>query len=262
MKKWNRIVIKVGTSTLAYPSYRMNIRRVEKLVKVLSDIKNSGVEILLVSSGAIAMGVGKLGLLQKPKDLAMKQACAAVGQCELMYVYDKLFSEYNHNVAQVLLTKEDLENPKRRDNFSNTIEQLIAYGTIPILNENDTVSTEEITSIGDYDTLASFVSEAVHADLLILLTDIDGLFTDDPRTNPNATFIHHVHTIDQSILDLAKGAGSKQGTGGMLTKVHAAGICLKDDIDMIIANGEKPEILYDILERKDVGTFFSKEEKL
>lgn len=262
MKKWNRIVIKVGTSTLAYPSYRMNIRRVEKLVKVLSDIKNSGVEILLVSSGAIAMGVGKLGLLQKPKDLAMKQACAAVGQCELMYVYDKLFSEYNHNVAQVLLTKEDLENPKRRDNFSNTIEQLIAYGTIPILNENDTVSTEEITSIGDNDTLASFVSEAVHADLLILLTDIDGLFTDDPRTNPNATFIHHVHTIDQSILDLAKGAGSKQGTGGMLTKVHAAGICLKDDIDMIIANGEKPEILYDILERKDVGTLFSKEEKL
>jgi glutamate 5-kinase len=257
MKEWKRIVVKVGTSTLAYPGYRMNIRRVEKLVKVLSDIRNSGTEVLLVSSGAIAMGIGKLGLQKRPSDLAGKQACAAIGQCELMYIYDKLFSEYNHTVAQVLLTGDDLKIKDRRDNFKNTIAKLLKLGTIPVLNENDTVSTTEITSIGDNDTLAALVSEEAEADLLILLSDIDGLYTADPKKDKNASIIHHVSLINKQIRDLAGGAGSDQGTGGMATKVNAAEICLKDHIDMVIANGDDPMILYDILSGKEAGTLFS-----
>jgi glutamate 5-kinase len=261
MKEWKRIVVKVGTSTLAYPGYRLNIRRVEKLVKVLSDIKNSGTEVLLVSSGAIAMGIGKLGLQKRPSDLAGKQACAAIGQCELMYIYDKLFSEYNHTVAQVLLTGDDLKNPSRRENFKNTIEKLVKLGSLPILNENDTVSTTEITSIGDNDTLAALVSETADADLLILLSDIDGLYTADPKKDKNATIIHHVSAVNKQIKALAGGAGSDQGTGGMATKVNAAEICLKDHIDMVIANGDDPMILYDILNGKEAGTLFSSDEQ-
>jgi glutamate 5-kinase len=257
MKEWKRIVVKVGTSTLAYPGYRMNIRRVEKLVKVLSDIRNSGTEVLLVSSGAIAMGIGKLGMQKRPSDLAGKQACAAIGQCELMYIYDKYFSEYNHTVAQVLLTGDDLKNPDRRANFKNTISKLLKLGTIPVLNENDTVSTTEITSIGDNDTLAALVSETAEADLLILLSDIDGLYTADPKKDKDATIIHKVNAVSKQIKALAGGAGSDQGTGGMATKVNAAEICLKDHIDMVIANGDDPTILYDILNGKEAGTLFS-----
>lgn len=257
MKEWKRIVVKVGTSTLAYPNYRLNIRRIEKLVKILSDIRNSGTEVMLVSSGAIAMGIGKLGLQKRPSDLAGKQACAAIGQCELMYIYDKLFSEYNHTVAQVLLTGDDLKNKDRRENFTNTIAKLLRLGTVPILNENDTVSTTEITSIGDNDTLAALVSESAGADLLILLSDIDGLYTADPKKDKDATIIHRVRQIDRQIKTLAGGAGSDQGTGGMATKINAAEICLKDQIDMVIANGNDPAILYDILSGKDAGTLFS-----
>jgi glutamate 5-kinase len=257
MKKWKRIVVKVGTSTLTYPSCRLNIRRIEKLVKVLSDIRNSGTEVLLVSSGAIAMGVGKLGLSKRPSGLAEKQACAAVGQCELMYIYDKLFSEYNHNVAQVLLTGSDLKNPAHLENVRNTIHNLIKLDTIPVLNENDTVSTDEITSIGDNDTLAALVCEAADADLLILLSDIDGLYTADPNKDKSAEIIHRVSQITPKIRSLAGGSSTSQGTGGMATKVNAAAICLKDHIDMVIANGSDPLILYDILQGKEAGTLFS-----
>ncbi len=260
MNKWKRIVVKVGTSTLCYSGGRLNIRHVEKLCRVLSDIQNSGKEVLLVSSGAIAMGVGKLGLSKKPSDIAGKQACAAVGQCELMYVYDKLFSEYNHNVAQILLTGEDLQNERRRENFVNTLQKLIRLRTIPVLNENDTMSTTEITSIGDNDTLAAMVAESADADLLVLFSDIDGLYTTDPRVKKNARLIPVVHEIDEHIRSLAGGAGTDQGTGGMETKIYAADICLKNNIDMIITNGENPESLYDILEGKSVGTVFTRKE--
>lgn len=261
MKEWKRIVIKVGTSTLTYPGYRMNIRRIEKLVKVISDIRNSGTEVLLVSSGAIAMGIGKIGLAKRPSDIAGKQACAAIGQCELMYTYDKLFSEYNHTVSQVLLTGGDLKNQERRVNVKNTINRLIKLGTIPVLNENDTVATDEITSIGDNDTLAALVCETADADLLILLSDIDGLYTADPNKDKNATIIHHVSAITSDIRKRAGGSSTDQGTGGMATKVNAAAICLRDHIDMVIANGEDPLILYDILQGKEAGTLFSSEQK-
>lgn len=257
MSKWNRIVIKVGSSTLAYPNGRINIRHVEKLVKILSDLKNAGYEVLLVTSGAIAMGVGKLNLKERPNDLSSKQACAAVGQSELMYIYDKYFSEFNHNIAQVLLTGADFESESRRTNIENTISKLLEFNTIPIFNENDTVSTEEITSIGDNDTLASIVAVSAKADLLILLSDIDGLYTDDPRKNPKASLIKEVYKIDDSVRSLAKGAGSNLGTGGMSTKINAASICLSNNIDMFITNGDKPENIYDLLEGNNKGTLFT-----
>lgn len=260
MKEWKRIVVKVGTSTLAYPGGRLNIRHIEKLVKVLSDIANSGKEIILVSSGAIAMGVGKLNLSARPASMAGKQACAAVGQCELMYIYDKLFSEYNHNVAQILLTGDDLENENRRNNFRLTLNQVIQYGAIPVLNENDTMSTTEIASIGDNDTLAALVSETADADLLILFSDINGLYTADPRKDPQASIIPRVTEISPQIRALAGGAGTDQGTGGMETKIDAAEICLRDHIDMVITNGDHPESLYQLLEGKHVGTLFTKED--
>lgn len=256
MKSWKRIAVKVGTSTLCYSSGRLNIRRVEKLVKVLCDLKNAGNEILLISSGAIAMGVGKMNLESRPSDMSGKQAVAAVGQCELMYVYDKLFSEYNHTVAQILLTGDDLENENRKINFQNTMFRLLEYGVIPILNENDTMSTTEITSIGDNDTLASLVSVDTKCDLLILLSDIDGLYTADPRSDAPHELISRVDAIDEDIKKIAGGAGSKHGTGGMITKIHAAEICTDKGIDMIICNGEDPDILYDIADHKKVGTLF------
>ncbi len=251
----SRIVIKVGTSTLAHPSGLMNIRHVENLVKVLCDLKNAGHEIILVSSGAIGMGVGKLGLSAKPEDMPGKQASAAVGQCELMYTYDRLFSEYNHTVAQILLTGDDLERTDRRHNFENTLFRLLEYKAIPILNENDTIATAEI-SVGDNDTLGALVAVYAKADLLVLLSDIDGLLTDDPHRNPDATVIPVVETIDDSIRSLGGSSYGKQGTGGMSTKIHAAEIAVSNGIDMIIANGSKPELLYDITEGRPVGTRF------
>ena len=250
-----KIVVKVGTSTLAHASGRLNIRRIELLCKVLSDLKNAGHEIILVSSGAIGMGVGKLNLPARPSDTAGKQAAAAVGQCELMYTYDKLFSEYNHTVAQILLTAEDLRNEKRHGNFENTMERLLEMQVLPIINENDTVATEEI-EIGDNDTLAGIVAISVKADLLVLLSDIDGLYTADPHKDAEAKLIDSVYEIDEKIIALGGGKGSALGTGGMATKLHAAQIATEKGCDMIIANGEHPEALYDIADGSPVGTRF------
>lgn len=253
-----RIVIKVGTSTLAHAGGRMNIRRIENLCKVLSDLKNAGNEIVLVSSGAIGMGVGKLSLGNRPSDMPTKQAAAAVGQCELMYTYDKLFSEYSHTVAQILLTKSDIDNQHRRSNFHNTMSRLLELGALPVINENDTVSVEEI-SIGDNDTLSAIVAAETGADLLVLLSDIDGLFTADPHKDKNAKLIEEVHDLTPEILALAGGTGSSLGTGGMATKLHAAQIATDAGTDMIIANGENPEILYNIVDGIPFGTrFYSK----
>lgn len=251
-----RIVIKIGTSTLAYPTGHINIRRVEELCKIISDIKNAGNQVIVVSSGAIAMGIGKLGLRERPTDIPSKQAAAAVGQCELMYIYDKLFSEYNHTVAQLLITGEDVENDMRHTNFSNTLARLMDLDAIPIINENDTVATKEIV-IGDNDTLAAIVAQSVNADKLILLSDIDGLYTSDPHLDPNAELIKVANVIDDSILALAGGSGSKLGTGGMVTKLEAAKICLSCGCDMIITNGNTPTNLYDIVDGKSVGTTFT-----
>ena len=253
-----RIVIKVGTSTLAHPTGRLNIRRVEELCKILSDIKNAGHEVILVSSGAIGMGVGKLGLTCRPKDIPTKQAAAAVGQCELMYTYDKLFGEYNHTVAQILITGDDVKNEIRHRNFNNTMARLLELGVMPILNENDTVATEEIV-IGDNDTLAAIVAESVKAELLVLLSDIDGLYTADPHTNPEAKLIPRITKLDESVWALAGASASDQGTGGMVTKLRAAQICMNCGCAMVIANGAKPDHLYAILEGQEIGTKFSEE---
>lgn len=253
-----RIVIKIGTSTLAHPTGHLNIRRVEQLCKIMSDIKNAGHELILVSSGAIGMGVGKLGLRERPKDIPSKQAAAAVGQCELMYTYDKLFSEYHHTVAQLLITGDDTTNDTRRFNFTNTLNRLLELGALPIINENDTVATDEIV-IGDNDTLAAIVARSVHAEMLILLSDIDGLYTADPHTHPEAALLHHVARVDDHIREIAGISSSTQGTGGMVTKLHAADICLGCGCKMVIANGNNPGNLYDILEGKTVGTTFSEE---
>lgn len=254
-----RIVIKIGTSTLAYPTGHLNIRRVEELCKIISDIKNAGHQVIVVSSGAIAMGIGKLGLLERPKDIPTKQAAAAVGQCELMYIYDKLFSEYNHTVAQLLITGEDVENETRHNNFSNTLARLLALNVIPIINENDTVATTEIV-IGDNDTLAAIVAQSVHADKLVLLSDIDGLYTADPHLDPNAKLIQRASKVDDSIFALAGLSSSNLGTGGMITKLQAAKICLGCGCDMIITNGDTPANLYDIMDGKAVGTTFTEKE--
>ena len=250
-----RIVVKVGTSTLAHPTGHLNIRRVEELCRILSDIKNAGHQVILVSSGAIGMGVGKLGLRERPRDIPTKQAAAAVGQCELMYIYDKLFSEYHHTVAQLLITGEDVASEKRHTNFSNTLNRLLELGALPIINENDTVATEEIV-IGDNDTLAAIVAKSVGARLLVLLSDIDGLYTADPRKDPQAELISQVTVLDDSIKALAGVSGSDQGTGGMITKLQAAQICMDCGCDMVIANGNEPNNLYAILDGSTVGTRF------
>ena len=251
-----RIVVKVGTSTLAHSTGRLNIQRMEKLCKVLSDLKNAGHEIILVSSGAIGMGAGKLSLSERPQDMPTKQAAAAVGQCELMYVYDKLFTEYNHIVAQLLITAPDLaEDGSRTSNFHNTLERLLQLGALPIINENDTISTEEIV-IGDNDTLSAEVAAKVSAQLLIVLSDIDGLYDSDPHKNPNAKLIEEVSEINSEILALAGGKGSSLGTGGMVTKLQAAQIATSAGCEMVIANGKTPDVLYDIVEGKRLGTRF------
>ena len=251
-----RIVIKIGTSTLAHSSGHLNIRRVEELCKVISDIKNAGNQVIVVSSGAIGMGVGKLGLLERPKDIPTKQAAAAVGQCELMYIYDKLFSEYNHTVAQLLITGEDVENDTRHNNFNNTLARLRELDAIPIINENDTVATKEIV-IGDNDTLAAIVAQSVKADRLVLLSDIDGLYTADPHVDPNAKLIHRITKVDDEVLALAGVSKSNLGTGGMVTKLEAAKICLSCGCEMVIANGNDPQNLYAIMDGKPVGTTFA-----
>lgn len=250
-----RIVIKIGTSTLTHATGHLNIRRVGKLCDVMSDLKNAGHEIILVSSGAIGMGVGKLSLKAKPTDIPTKQAAAAVGQCELMYIYDKLFSEHNHTVAQILITGADIENAQRNKNFQNTLYRLLELEALPIINENDTIATDEIV-IGDNDTLGAIVATSANADLLILLSDIDGLYTEDPHNNPNAVLLEEIDEITEEIIAMTGGSVTQLGTGGMQTKLHAAEIATKSGIEMVIANGNDPEVLYDIVNGEKVGTRF------
>ncbi len=249
-----KVVIKIGTSTLTHSTGHLNIRLVEQMCKIVSDIKNAGHEVIFVSSGAIGMGVGKLGLSARPSDIPTKQAAAAVGQCELMYVYDKLFSEYNHTVAQLLITGADIENEARHQNFSNTLNRLLELGALPIINENDTVATDEIV-IGDNDTLGAIVAQSIGADLLIILSDIEGLYTADPHKDPSARLISTVTEISDEIKALAGGSGA-QGTGGMVTKLSAADICMSCGCDMVIASGQNPAILYDIINGENIGTRF------
>lgn len=254
-----RVVIKIGTSTLTHPTGHLSIQRVEHLCKVLADIKNAGHEVLLVSSGAIAMGVGKLHLPRRPDDIPSRQAAAAVGQTELMYIYDRLFGQYNHTVGQILLSSEDILHPTRRSNLHNTLSRLFEFGVIPILNENDSVATAELEGgvIGDNDTLSAEVALMAKASLLVLLTDIPGLFTADPRKDKEAKLIPLVTEINDDILALAGGAGSSLATGGMRTKLQAAQILQPKGIDMVITDGQHPAALYDIIQGKPVGTRFS-----
>lgn len=247
-----RIVIKVGTSTLAHSTGRLNIRRTGELCRVVSDLKNAGHEVVLVSSGAIGMGVGKLALSEKPKDIPTKQAAAAVGQCELMYTYDRLFTEYNHTVAQILLTGSDFSADDRHENFNNTIKRLLELNALPIINENDTIATDEI-KVGDNDTLSALVAVSVKAELLVILSDVDGLYSADPHKDKNARLIEEVHGVTEEILQKAGGAGSALGTGGMRTKLTAAKLCNDKGVDMVIANGESPDLLYAIVDGKKGG---------
>ncbi len=249
-----RIVVKIGTSTLAHAGGRLNIRHTEDLVKTLSDLKNAGHELIVVSSGAIGMGAGKLQI-SRPKDMPTKQAAASVGQCELMYTYDRLFSAYNHTVAQILVTREDFDRPQRLMNLQNTIYRLLQLGAIPIINENDSVATEEI-AVGDNDTMGALVAKYSRADLLVVLSDIDGLYTADPHTHPEASCIPVVEEITPEIAALAGGVHSGLGTGGMATKILAARIATGAGVDMVIANGGTPTLLYDIVDGKPVGTRF------
>ncbi len=251
-----RIVIKVGSSSLTHQSGNLNIRWMEEFCKILSDLKNAGNEVILVSSGAIAMGVGKLPIRETPADIPGKQACAAVGQSELMYVYDKLFGAYNHTVAQLLITASDFKKEKRHRNFINTMNRLLELGAIPIINENDTISVDEI-KIGDNDSLGAVVAESINADLLIILTDIDGLFTADPRHNPEAHLIETVPKITEEMRAAAGGRGTSRGTGGMATKLKAAEIATDAGIRTVIVNSKRPSILYSVAEGETfVGTTF------
>ena len=260
MEHKHRIVVKVGSSTLTHNAGHINIRRMEALVKVLSDMKNAGKQVILVSSGAIAVGVGKLGLRERPQDMPTKQAAAAIGQCELMYIYDKLFSEYNHVVAQVLLTKDALENSHRESHVHNTFERLLEIGAIPIVNENDTVAVEEI-EFGDNDTLSAMVACLLDADLLILMSDIDGLYDCDPRESDCARLIEYVDCIDSHIEKMASPSSGAMGTGGMSTKIHAAQMVTAHGIDMIIVNGKNPKVLYNLMDGMKEGTYFKACEK-
>lgn len=254
-----RVVVKVGTSTLTHRTGRLNIRRVENLVKTLADLQNAGHEIVLVSSGAIALGMGKLGMTKRPQDTPGKQACAAVGQCELMYMYDKFFAEYSIVVAQVLLTKYVLLED-RRQHVVNSMERLLSQGVIPIVNENDTVAIDELElEVGENDSLAANVATIANADLLVIMSDIDGLYDKDPHVHEDARLIPEVGKITDDIRDLAGGAGSALGTGGMTTKIKAVEIAHAADIDVVLMNGKNPRKLYDLFEDKPVGTIFAKQ---
>ena len=250
-----KIVVKVGTSTLAHPTGRFNIRRVETLCRVLSDIKNAGHELILVSSGAIGLGVGKLNLKEKPEDIVSKQAAASIGQCELMYFYDAQFMKYNHIISQILITGMDFENETSRSNFQNTVNRLLELSVMPVINENDTIVTDEI-SVGDNDTLGAIVAKTVGADLLIILSDIDGFYTADPRKDPAAEIIDEVNEVTPELLALAGAEGTRLGTGGMITKIQAAQIAMEAGIPMVLASGKEPENLYRILDGEKVGTRF------
>ncbi len=256
-----RIVVKVGTSTLTHETGRLNLHSMERLTRTLADLAGMGHEIVLVSSGAIGIGTAKMGLQERPTELRMKQAAAAVGQCMMMHLYDKLFGEYNRMVAQILLTGEDVDAPVRAEHLHNTFESLLELGIIPVVNENDSVSSNEIETgkckvLGDNDTLSAIVARLVKADLLILLSDIDGLYDCDPHQNPNANLIHQVEEITPELKAMAGGTGTWRGTGGMATKLTAAQVAMEAGVDMVITNGNNMEVLYDIVSGKDVGTKF------
>lgn len=255
LKNPKRVVIKVGTSTLTYETGKTNLRRMERLVRVLADLTNSGIEVALVTSGAIGVGVGKLGLREKPKDTPSRQAAATVGQCELMFMYDKLFSEYGNVIGQLLITKSDVENEERRTNLINSFDKLFEFGSIPIINENDSVAVEEIV-FGDNDTLSATVAKLINADALVILTDIDGLYSANPREDENAKLIPVVEEITDEIYALANAKGSSRGTGGMITKLHAAKIACEVGIDTVIMNGSEPEDLYRLFDGRQIGTHF------
>lgn len=251
----HRIVVKVGTSTLTYPTGKLNIRGIERLVRCIADLHNCGYDMMLVSSGAIGVGASKLRLAERPTSLRMKQAAAAVGQCELMHIYDKIFAEYGIATAQILLTTEDTEDDRRRLNVHNTFDALLETGALPIVNENDTVAVEEI-EFGDNDRLAAVVARVCYADLLVILTDMDGLFDSDPREHPEARLIPVVHKITDELREIAGGAGTRNGTGGMATKLGAAELCMERGIPMFVVNGANPETLYDITQGRLAGTLF------
>lgn len=250
-----RIVIKVGTSSLTYETGKLNIKKIESIVRVVSDLRNRGIEVVLVSSGAVGAGVGKLNLPEKPSETRKKQALAAIGQATLVSMYDRFFSEYGHSSAQVLLTKFILDDSERYQNTKNTFETMFEYGVIPIVNENDVISTYEL-EFGDNDTLSAYIAKLVDAQLLIILSDIDGLYDSNPQENPGAKLIPVVEKVDESIYAIAGGAGSRRGTGGMVTKLKAAEIVNAVGIDMIISNGASPEKIYDVFDGKSVGTLF------
>lgn len=261
MKEKQRIVVKVGTSTLTHHSGDVNLRSMEHLVRTLSDLHSMGHEVILVTSAAITVGTARMSLPERPRELRMKQAAAAVGQCRLMHIYDKLFSEYSRSVAQILLTGDDVDDPERAEHLSNTFSALLEMRVIPIVNENDSVSAAEIESghhkvFGDNDTLSAMVAELCHADLLILLSDIDGLYSADPKTHPDAKLLHQVEELTPEIYEMAGGAGSWRGTGGMATKLSAAHIATEAGCDMVITNGARMDDLYGIVKGQDIGTRF------
>ncbi len=256
-----RVVVKVGTSTLTHDTGRLNLRNMEHLARTLSDLEGMGHEIVLVSSGAIGIGTAKMGLKERPTQLRMKQAAAAVGQCMMMHVYDKLFGEYNRVVAQILLTGEDVDAPIRAEHLHNTFESLLELGIIPVVNENDSVSSAEIETgkckvLGDNDTLSAMVARLCRADLLVLLSDIDGLYDADPHKDPGAKLIHRVEAVTPQLRAMAGGTGTWRGTGGMTTKLNAAELAMEAGIDMVITNGVRPEDLYGIVAGEDIGTRF------
>lgn len=255
MDKLKRIVVKVGTSTLTHETGSINLRQVEKLVRVIADLMNMGMEVVLVSSGAISVGVGELGLAERPSDIRQKQALAAIGQVSLMAIYDKFFKEYGYNTSQVLLTKFVLDDDLRYNYARNAFETMIGYRVVPVVNENDVISTYEI-EFGDNDTLSAYVAELVKADILVILSDIDGFYNGDPR-DEKSEIIPAVNEITEEIKSCARGEGTRRGTGGMITKLRAAEFVCGHGIDMVIANGEKPEILYDIVNKEKIhGTLF------
>ncbi len=257
-----RIVVKVGTSTLTHDSGAMDLKNMERLVRTLSDLRGMGYEVILVSSGAIAVGTESMNLPERPKELRMKQAAASVGQCRMMAIYDRLFAEYNQTVGQILITGDDVEYADRAEHLSNTLSALLEMGIIPVINENDSVSSAEIETdhnkvLGDNDKLSAIMAQFCRADLLILLSDIDGLYDKDPRTHEDARLIHKVDKLTPQIMEMAGAAGSWRGTGGMVTKLHAAKIAMDSGVDMVITNGKKIENIYDIVDGADIGTRFS-----
>lgn len=253
--KLQRIVVKVGTSSLTYPSGKIHLRKMEELITVLSDLKNRGLEIILVSSGAIAVGVGKMGYDKRPADLPGKQACAAIGQCELMYLYDKFFSQYHVKVAQILLTKDAFEVDERRENVTNTFLRLLQMDVLPIVNENDSVTVEEII-VGDNDTLSALVALIVQADALIMLSDIDGVYNSDPRKNPDAIKLETANLNSKKVREGVSGAGSSHAIGGMITKFSAASLTTPAGIHTWVMNGEDPKDLYRFFDGEPLGTLF------